>query len=579
MKKLIYIFGLVLAIVNISCEDQLEKLPSTKIEDSEVFGSTGGLVTATLGNYAYLKKENFIKVNHFVGEYAGDNIALSGTTTDNLMYIYNYQHQPDDGRASSFWAESFKLIISANKIIGAITEGDDAEMDNLLGENYYLRAYVYFSLCNAFGRPYNQSPESNLGVPLKLDADVNNYPKRATVKAIYDQIVLDLKKAETLLTISKENVYANKEAAQALLSRVYLYMEDYEQSKTYSNKVITSGKYTLLSNANFKKYNTFKPEENSETIFAVRMTKDKDFPYAAYPGWEGYGTIGGMYANIDGRGWGEMYASLPYRELLAENPDDARAVFIDPQYEDPKEDGTVRMWAIYVEQYHDATVNVDKQMFKTIEVKDTVVAGENKYKLMGVTPLTYVSSDAGGNFVNVNIKANGREEIVNAGAEKRYVKVEKMMKTRQGYPKYFVTKCSKQEGQHHLWSPVVSRLAEMYLNRAECLAEQGDPAGAIADVNKLRVRAGIPEYDPANLPVGKTALDLVLKERRLELAYEGHRKFDIFRKGKTLNRLYPGTHDRGSGVRMSIAPTDPRVITFIPQSEIDAYPVPLTQNP
>ena len=76
---------------------------------------------------------------------------------------------------------------------------------------------------------------------------------------------------------------------------------------------------------------------------------------------------------------------------------------------------------------------------------------------------------------------------------------------------------------------VVVRLAEMYLIRAEARARQSNLVGALADLNVIRTRAGLP------LSVAATADDLVTaieKERRIELAFEGHRWFDMRRYNK-----------------------------------------------
>ena len=93
---------------------------------------------------------------------------------------------------------------------------------------------MYFYLCRAYGRPYFQNPDKNLGVPIVNGTpdDVNNMslPDRSTVKEVYEQAISDLKKAEALMTINSGASYASKEAAQAIISRVYLYM-----SGTYSN--------------------------------------------------------------------------------------------------------------------------------------------------------------------------------------------------------------------------------------------------------------------------------------------------------------------------------------------------------
>ena len=96
----------------------------------------------------------------------------------------------------------------------------------------------------------------------------------------------------------------------------------------------------------------------------------------------------------------------------------------------------------------------------------------------------------------------------------------KFLLFRNGYLKYYILKCSGQEGQAHRWSPVISRLAEIYLIRAEAYAKSGQTAKALEDVNVLRERAGIPEaglWNTGNLG-SKTALDVVMDERKLELA-------------------------------------------------------------
>ena len=118
----------------------------------------------------------------------------------------------------------------------------------------------------------------------------------------------------------------------------------------------------------------------------------------------------------------------------------------------------------------------------------------------------------------------------------------------------------------------------MYLNKAEAYAEMGDETNALANVNVIRERAGVPTYDDAtDFPVGKDLIDVVSDERRLEFAYEGHRKFDVFRNAETLDRRYPGTHLSGSNPYYEVLPTDNRVIEYIPQNQINTQPT-LIQN-
>lgn len=151
-------------------------------------------------------------------------------------------------------------------------------------------------------------------------------------------------------------------------------------------------------------------------------------------------------------------------------------------------------------------------------------------------------------------------------------------------PMYYVNKYSLQEGVINLSSPVYLRLAEMYLIRAEANAKLGKTALALEDVNALRQRAGLSGnklYTAANLG-SKTALDVVMEERWLELAFEGHRAYDLFRNNLPMERNYPGTHSLNNvpttNTAQKVLPTDPRVVFFIPQAEIDRNPK-LTQNP
>ena len=101
----------------------------------------------------------------------------------------------------------------------------------------------------------------------------------------------------------------------------------------------------------------------------------------------------------------------------------------------------------------------------------------------------------------------------------------------------------------------------------------------------LRERAGIPEWTVADMQTAeagqpKDILKIVEEERMLELAWEGHRRFDIFRRRQTLDRRYPGGHTLTEGNRFwTVNYNDPAVCEYIPQAQYDAYPYELEQNP
>ncbi|MBE7172661.1 MAG: RagB/SusD family nutrient uptake outer membrane protein [Williamsia sp.] len=524
---------------------KLDRKPFDSLTPEDFNSSDGSLQAATNGNYARIK--TMALGWHRVMEFPGDNVSLSGTTTSHLFYLYNYQRIPNNSFTTSFWTNSYQIIVSCGKIIQSVQEGKSNEADQLLGENYFLRAYLHFTLVNVFGKPYSHGRD-NLGVPIKLDGDPNNTPARAKVGEVYDAVLKDLDKAESLMNTFKSNIYASREAAWALKSRVYLYMEDNQKAIDYANKVINSGRFSLLPSAQLALYPTLKPETNKETVLAVKFIPDTDDPD------NGINNIGSLYSTINGAGYGEMYASQSYLELVRQFPQDQRNKFIEPNYNT----NSTKIWAMYVDN-----------TYKWVMV--TVQKVGNDYQNISTGALLEKQANISG----------GYDYFITVGAEKKKLIIEPEMNLRNGYPKFFITKCSRQEGKPQLWSPIVSRLAEMYLNRAEAYAKLGDVGKAVADVNLIRTRAGIPSYglyDPVSLPSGKSALDIVLEERRLELAWEGFRKFDVYRNKKDMDRRYPGTHLSGNSPISYIKSTDPFIIELIPQSQILAQ-ANLVQNP
>ena len=150
MNKKIYIWTVipVLILSLFSCD--IDREPFESIEKDQVYSSANALEALTLGNYAILKgkgiADGYSWVNNFYrfAEYPGDNVALSGSTTDPLMFIYNYKRQTTGYRKQSLWTASYKTIVGCNTVIERAEEGASAEIDHMIGQNYFLRGMVYF---------------------------------------------------------------------------------------------------------------------------------------------------------------------------------------------------------------------------------------------------------------------------------------------------------------------------------------------------------------------------------------------------------------------------------------------------
>lgn len=538
------------------------------------------------GMYAQLK--TWSDPMHRLGEYAGDNMMIRGASTDAFYEFITYSRTPDNYRLQSFWDYGYKAIAQASNIIDMAKDTDDPEIKSKLGECFYVRGMMYFYLCRAFGRPYYQAPDKNLGVPIvngtPSEEEISNLslPDRSTVKETYQQAINDLRTAEKMITTPFKNANtASKEAAQAMLSRVYLYMSGtYENPNRlyadsaiyYANRVIESPNFHLVSREDYMKSARTAPENYPEAIFVIKRLA------ADFPGDDYYYGIGGMYSNIGGMGWGEMYASAKYIDLLNETKRndwrkgddgivDARAKFIEPQYSVDDNGNYTEVLRFITPNaagtgytYVQLRVNEDRTECWTVDENnkpkdrypislDTKRAPEEEYYTINYNGATYTGV------------------------------IDYEMSLNNGYPMFYITKCSREDNlESQLHSPIISRLDEMYLNRAEAYVKKGNIEEARRDVNEIRTRAiknDKAAYDESTFSANNAA-QLVDKERQLELAYQAERSYDVFRNGGTLTRQYPGPHPIDD-----VLATDYRVTYYIPQTAINSYPngSTLTQNP
>jgi hypothetical protein len=131
----------------------------------------------------------------------------------------------------------------------------------------------------------------------------------------------------------------------------------------------------------------------------------------------------------------------------------------------------------------------------------------------------------------------------------------------------------------------IFRLADIILLKAEALAHTSDLAGSMSLVNQIRSRVLLPNVAPATSQ--EDAINKVLKERFVELAFEGQRWFDLKREGKTIEILSQQTHpvynpttQTTTEVPMSYIGnlTSDDLLWPIPQAVLDNNPN-LTQNP
>ncbi|TCJ14087.1 RagB/SusD family nutrient uptake outer membrane protein [Flaviaesturariibacter flavus] len=135
----------------------------------------------------------------------------------------------------------------------------------------------------------------------------------------------------------------------------------------------------------------------------------------------------------------------------------------------------------------------------------------------------------------------------------------------RGKPYVEVTKYIGKNGFVNLDNAPVIRIAEVYLNRAEAQATPGSPvfdqAAALVDLNKILVARGLPAVALA----GSALLDEIGRQRRIELAFEGHRLWDLKRTRRDIMKAPVFT---GGDVPF----IDTRILAPIPTQEIQVNP-------
>ncbi len=127
-----------------------------------------------------------------------------------------------------------------------------------------------------------------------------------------------------------------------------------------------------------------------------------------------------------------------------------------------------------------------------------------------------------------------------------------------------------QEGSNQ--NNIFIRLADILLLNAEALNETGDQPGAAALVNQIRTRVGLPAITATTQADLRLAIE---KERRLELAFEGHRWYDLKRTGRAIDVMNAAKGANGENLGYTLDQN--RLVWPVPQAELDKN-IKLVQN-
>lgn len=305
-----------------SCKDSFLDEANPQSVGFDYVKDLESLTTASVGVYSAFNGANYYGRTFLVTpELMGDNAFISIRNGGRYLNQNQFTITNGDGYVTGAWTLMWSVIANANLALDAgnaieFSSQDQSAANQILGELYACRALAYFDLVRFFAQPYNFTEDaSHLGVPLVTESsDELLYPARASVAEVYQQIIADLKQAETLLSPAVKDGFFNLYGAQSLLAKVYLYMEDWANADLYASKVIDQGPYTLLSRADYVE--SWSGKYSSESIFEIGYTPNDI---------NGANSIG--YLTEQG-GYGELLATKDLYEIYTN--DDIRKLLIQP---------------------------------------------------------------------------------------------------------------------------------------------------------------------------------------------------------------------------------------------------------
>ena len=449
-----------------SCKkDFLDKEPVSQVGPEIAFADAAAAEKVMLGAYSGMYNDYHIWDYMTNGDVTSDNAYAGGDNAANIA-IDKFTANATNGNVTRDWNGLYSNIKDANIVLNNVPNIKDAKLDvnnrrnEMLGEASILRAYMYFNLVRLWG-----------SVPLVLALPTNDaefYPAKASVDAIYAQIIKDLEfGAANAPTNAPNKGIVTKGVANALLAKVYASKPtpDWAKVQQYSDAVISGG-YSLVSS--FDALWDAQHENNSEAIWEMQ-----------YDGW------GGIHGNwmpsvIVGTGWKRF--NTPTNDLVA--------------------------------------------AFNT---------------------------------ENDNIRRNSSisfKNVVSEGWADDYW-------SKSNYP--YINKYRADDKSNSY----ILRLADILLLKAEALNEQSTSGWAQAKtlVDQVRTRVNLPATTAVNQINMRLAIE---KERRLELAFEGHRWFDLLRTKRAITVM--NAQKDGNGASLNYIVTEAKLFFPIPQDEWDRNP-------
>lgn len=531
--KNIFLFALSFVTLSLSmtgCKEYLTEPEPGVIKLEDFFTSKEAAVQTATGCYVPLMWEyqNTYCSEWFIGDIVSDDALKGGQSPSDMGAAYdmeNWKTSASNPLLLDFYRAQYQGIGRCNLGLKYVAEMEVDTVftptikNRLLGEMHFLRAYYYFRLVRVYG-----------AVPLVtevLDTEDKWIQSRTPVADVFNQIISDLQFAQKHLArkseMDKEDMgRATKGAAEAMLQKTYLYMASPYWNTQLGGNAVDYAKQAKAWGDSVIASNEYQLVSETE--------------------------YGNMFFEIDGENGVESVFEIQYAAVP---------------------------WGDYNEGFGFTAGSFTQRLVRSRST--TLTDKDAGWGFNHPTQNLYDEFEAGDPRRDIAILNPTDAQIVNASQEiylgSRY------LNRKYGWYGHKL--------DHDSRGPLNNkqiRYADVLLMQAEaCLISgEGDPTSYL---NQVRARVGLPAYGSYSFAVNGTLIaaptieQAIRHERRMELAMEGHRWFDLVRWGGTKEHMeaYQATESKEAQEQMGKFVAGKHEIFPIPAEEIELNP--MEQNP
>lgn len=560
MKNIFCKLPLIVCVVTVcGCSDFLEKDIDGYATDKNYYDTQYKMQTSLNAAYDILQSDSYNDQEWRFGEACGDDVlGVDEGLSSHMGQLVNFRFNTSNSWILQRWDINYKGIHRANQVIYNIDRVHISTNEYtayqgirwILGQAKFLRALYYFNLVKTFG-----------GVPIRPeDESVKKLViPRSTVEECYAYIEKDLREAAMILPTvypSAETGKATKGAAVALLMKVLMYQakpgvpsDKWKEMKRLGDYFINGEPMTYGEILNYD------GTEEWETLRKRLWFKPKELNTSSDP-YETPDTQLDVLNNVYSLDYTDYYGAPLH------NGDKWAYVY---QWYGDGEFCRGSVFEVVFKESADGT-DGDTNEGAGIEFFD---AGSVKMYATSEILANLFGTDIRKDFL-IHHQGNTPDGEIWQGGEGRYVSL-KWYTPKKDKPQY-----AGDNGRNRR----MIRFVEVVLMYAEALNECGDRENALTQLNKCKTQVNTINNSSKLYVAGGYGYlrDQIWLERRMELAYEWDRFFDIVRQGRAAEVLHTFGRSRPNSRGLSFVKGKNELFP-IPQTEIDVSNGVVEQNP